>query len=235
VPGASVKKDKKRKQNEANGEVAFVHWLDAFDVERSARGPRDYVALLLEGVVKNVCLLRADGSKDRCTADEVQRVAHDLFDPIERLEREDHKLPGSDALDPERYARIAYAYCRDAELAFDNHDVIKAWTLIVDAMRVAANLTVPIAHRAGGVFLTSSHGVKAGKARHAKSGHASSETKEAVRQLWSEWMGGNHPEWAGQEQFAEGCKRYLNGANASTDTIVKKWIPEWTRNGVAKK
>jgi hypothetical protein len=214
--------------------------LDAFGTVRSARSPPDYIALLLEGVMKNICLLRADRREDSCTADEVKRVAHDLFDPIKRLidqgkatgeslEREVDEKRGASVVDPDERARIVYAYCHDAELAYESGNAISAWTLIVDAMRVAADLKVSIVYRAGGVYRASSEGKKAGAASHAKSGHATPETKELVRQLWRKWRAGEYPNWNTQEKFAEECLAHLNGAKVSTDTILKKWIPGWMK------
>lgn len=235
-----MKKNTKQTRQPATGAAAPGHWLDAFGVVRSARTPHNYVDLILKGVMKNICLLRADGSKDGCTADEVQNTAHELFDPIQRLidqgkatgdslEREADQEIGARVADLDTRAQVVYAYCHEAESAFNMGEATAAWTLIVDAMRVAADIKAPIVHVAGGVFLTSSHGKKASVASHATSGHATPETKEKVHRLYLEWRAGEYVEWTTQSEFAVGCQKHLNGAKVSVDTIEKKWIPKWNR------
>jgi len=226
--------------------TAPSHWLNAFGKPRNTRNPCDYVKKLLNGVVRNICLLQADGSKDCCPAEEMQRTARGLFDPVQRLidqgeatgeslELEADKKRSASAVDPAERAQIVYAYCHEAELAYNSGDVTAAWTLIVDAMRVAAALRAPIVYLAGGVFRTSIGGKKAGEARHAKYGHATPETKEKVHQLWREWIAGKHQDWKTQAAFAEGCQEYLDGGRVSDLTILKKWIRAWKKEEQAKK
>lgn len=235
-----MKKDTKQTRKPVVDVPAPVNWLDAFGKPRSARSPHDYIALLLDGVTKNICLLRADGSKDGCTDDEVQKVAHDLFDAVRRLidqteatgesqEREADKMSGARVADPDERARIVYAYCHEAELAFNIGDATAAWTLIVDAMRVAADIKVPVVHRAGGVYRASIDGKKANVASRVERRYATAETKETVYRVWCEWNAGKRPKRGESLAFAMECLRRLKGTDVSAATIKNKWISEFKK------
>lgn len=215
-----------------------VHWLDSFGGARGSRDVHDYVARVLEGLVINIAMLRTDGTKDCCTAEESQRIGHELFDPVrdwvdegmitgEHLEKQAFSRIDQ-GIDADERARIAYAYCYEAELAFDRGDVTATWTLVVDAMRVAAGVGALVVFQAGGAHGFSSRAKQAELAsRDNPHKHELIEAKAEAHALWQERRACKHPKLRRNVDFARECvKRW---PILSSNTITQKWCPQWER------
>lgn len=212
-----------------------VHWLDAFGKPRGSRDVHGYVALILEGVVKNIAMLRADGSTDCCTPEESQRIGHELFDTVrDRVDRGEVTGEGlerealvriDEGVDVNERARIVYAYCHEAELAFDRGDVTMAWTQVVDATRVAAAVGAAVSFRAGGAHAFSMRAKKGAARRHEKAGHATPEDEAWAHQEYKRWKAGAYPDVKTPTDLADMLQN--QNFRINEETFTKVWIRRW--------